>query len=49
MKTKKQHVIAPKKSDAKKNINQVDSDTKSAKPTVKIRKKLNEFGDTDSF
>jgi hypothetical protein len=42
MAIKKIHVIAPKKSDAKKEK------TKTVKPKA-IRKKRNEFGDNDSL
>ena len=48
MQTKKVQTIAPKKSDAKKNKIQTDSKTKST-GKVSNRKKLNEFGDSDSL
>ena len=47
MKLKKQHVIAPKKSDAKKMNKDTSDSLRFSKPN--IRKKLNEFGDTDSL
>jgi hypothetical protein len=48
MAIKKQQIIAPKKSDAKKKAEATSSKTKSnAKQS--IRKKLNEFGDNDSL
>jgi hypothetical protein len=47
MAIKKQHIIAPKKSDAKKKTDANNSKSKNSKQT--IRKKLNEFGDTDSL
>lgn len=49
MHTKKTHTIAPKKSDAKKRNEVSNSKTKSAGSKQTIRKKLNEFGDTDSL
>ncbi len=49
MALKKQHIIAPKKSDAKKKIEVSNSKTKSDNSKQTIRKKLNEFGDNDSF
>lgn len=48
MATKKQHVIAPKKSD-KKKLETSNSKTKSTYSKQTIRKKRNEFGDTDSL
>ena len=45
---RKQHIIAPKKSDAKKKTEAANSKTKAANSKQTIRKKLNEFGDTDS-
>lgn len=48
MAIKKQHTIAPKKSDAKK-LEASNSKTKSANSKQTIRKKLNEFGDNDSI
>ncbi|MGL2964268.1 hypothetical protein ACSVH2_10660 [Flavobacterium sp. RSB2_4_14] len=47
MAIKKIHVIATKKSDAKKN--KEASKTKSTHPEQKIKKKLNEFGDDDAI
>ncbi len=49
MKLKKIHVIKPKKSDAKKQKDLEDSKSKSSEPKQIIKKKLNEFGDTDSL
>jgi hypothetical protein len=49
MATKKQHIITPKKSDAKKNTKASNSKTKSDNSKQPIRKKLNEFGDNDSL
>jgi hypothetical protein len=49
MAIKKQHTIAPKKSDAKKKTEAANSKTKSDNSKQTIRKKLNEFGDTDSL
>jgi hypothetical protein len=49
MHTKKNHTIAPKKSDAKKKTEASNSKTKSDGSKQTIRKKRNEFGDTDSF
>ena len=49
MATKKQHIIAPKKSDAKKKTEASNSKTKSDNPKQAIRKKMNEFGDNDSL
>lgn len=49
MAIKKQHTIAPKKSDAKKKTEASNSRTKSADSKQTIRKKLNEFGDNDSL
>lgn len=49
MTTKKQHTIAPKKSDAKKKNELLNPQTKSATAKKSIRKKLNEFGDNDSL
>ncbi len=49
MTTKKQQNFAPKKSDAKKKIDGSNSRTKSDNSKQTIRKKLNEFGDTDSL
>lgn len=46
---KKQHTIAPKKSDAKKKSEATNSDTKADNSKQIIRKKLNEFGDNDSL
>lgn len=48
MAIKKQHIIAPKKSDSKK-LEASNSKTKSANSKQTIRKKLNEFGDNDSI
>lgn len=45
MKPKKQHIMAPKKSDAKKKNNSTSA--RSAK--AKSRKNLNEFGDQDAI
>ena len=47
MTPKKQHIIAPKKSDVKKKNTDTNQNLKSSKTTT--RKKLNEFGDSDSF
>ena len=49
MPIKKQQNIAPKKSDAKKKTEASNSKTKSDNSKQTIRKKLNEFGDNDSF
>jgi hypothetical protein len=49
MTTKKQHIIAPKKSDAKKKTEETKSKDKSVNSKHNFRKKLNEFGDTDSL
>jgi hypothetical protein len=49
MAQKKQHTFAPKKSDAKKKVDNKKSKTKSDNSKQSIRKKLNEFGDTDSL
>lgn len=49
MAIKKQHVIAPKKSDAKKKTASTSSTTKYDDAKHTIRKKLNEFGDNDSL
>ena len=49
MAIKKKHIIAPKKSDAKKKIDVSSSKTKSKNSKQTIRKKLNEFGDNDSL
>jgi hypothetical protein len=49
MKLKKLHIIAPKKSDAKKDKASANSETKATHSKQNIRKKLNEFGDTDSL
>lgn len=49
MAIKKQQIIAPKKSDAKKKVDTTASKTKSANSKQTIRKKLNEFGDNDSL
>ncbi|MEO8234153.1 MAG: hypothetical protein ABI549_01960 [Flavobacterium sp.] len=49
MAIKKQHIIAPKKSDIKKKIEASNSKTKSDNSKQTIKKKLNEFGDNDSF
>ncbi len=49
MQTKKTHIIAPKKSDAKKKTEASNSKTKSDGSKQTIRKKLNEFGDSDSL
>lgn len=49
MHTKKTHTIAPKKSDAKKKTEVANSKTKSDGSKQTIRKKLNEFGDTDAL
>jgi hypothetical protein len=49
MAIKKQHVIAPKKSDAKKKTEASSSKAKSENAKHAIRKKLNEFGDNDSL
>ena len=49
MAIKKQHIIAPKKSDAKKNTAATSSKTKSENAKHTTRKKLNEFGDNDSL
>ena len=48
MAIKKQHTIAPKKSDAKK-LKVEKSKTKSPNSKQTIRKKMNEFGDNDSI
>ena len=48
MAVKKQHIIPPKKSD-KKKLDASNSKTKSTCSKQTIRKKRNEFGDTDSF
>lgn len=45
MKPKKQHIIAPKKSDAKKK----DPSTNAKSETATSRKNLNEFGDQDAI
>jgi hypothetical protein len=47
MAIKKQHIIAPKKSDAKKKTEASNSKTKSDGSKQTLRKKLNEFGDND--
>jgi hypothetical protein len=49
MPIKKQHTIAPKKSDAKKKTEASNAKTKSDYSKQTIRKKLNEFGDNDSL
>lgn len=49
MSIKKQHTIAPKKSDAKKKSEALNSNTKADNSKQTIRKKLNEFGDNDSL
>lgn len=49
MSIKKQHTIAPKKSDAKKKSEASNSNTKADNSKQTIRKKLNEFGDNDSL
>ena len=49
MAIKKIHVIAAKKSDAKKNKETSKTKTKSSNPDQKIKKKLNEFGDDDAI
>lgn len=49
MNTKKVHLFTPKKSDAKKKMEATNSKTKSNNSKQNIRKKLNEFGDTDAF
>lgn len=49
MHTKKIHIIAPKKSDAKKKTELTPSKTKSAGAKQTIRKKRNEFGDNDAL
>ena len=49
MTVKKQHIIAPKKSDAKKKTEAANSKTKSINSKQTIRKKLNEFGENDSL
>lgn len=49
MAIKKQHTIAPKKSDAKKKTEGSNSKTKSDNSKQTIRKMLNEFGDNDSL
>jgi hypothetical protein len=48
MAAKKQHIIPPKKSD-KKKLEATNSKTKSTYSKQTIRKKRNEFGDTDSL
>ena len=49
MAIKKQHTIAPKKSDAKKKNDAANSKIKTNNSKQTIRKKLNEFGDNDSL
>lgn len=49
MHNKKIQTIAPKKSDAKKKKEAANSKTKSDGSKQTIRKKLNEFGDTDAL
>ena len=49
MAIKKQHIIAPKKSDAKKKTASNSATAKSDNTKHTIRKKLNEFGDNDSL
>ncbi len=49
MAIKKQHTIAPKKSDAKKKTEIENSKKKYDNSKHTIRKKLNEFGDNDSL
>ena len=49
MAIKKQHTIAPKKSDAKKKTEASNSKTKTDNSKQTIKKKLNEFGENDSF
>jgi hypothetical protein len=49
MTPKKQHVIAPRKSDAKKKAVLSNSETKPSNSKQTIRKKRNEFGDNDAI
>lgn len=49
MAIKKEHTIAPKKSDAKKKTETERSKKNSDSSKHTIRKKLNEFGDNDSL
>ncbi len=49
MAIKKQHTIAPKKSDAKKKSEAKNLNTKADNSKQIIRKKLNEFGDNNSL
>lgn len=49
MNTKKQPTIDPKKKDAKKKTEASSSKTKSDNSKQTIRRKLNEFGDNDSY
>ena len=49
MATKKQQIIAPKKSDAKKKAGVSNPKSKSDNSKQTIRKKRNEFGDNDSL
>ena len=49
MTPKKQHVIAPRKSDAKKNILNAEAQSKAKTHRHIAKKKSNEFGDPDSF
>ncbi|WP_394758499.1 hypothetical protein [Flavobacterium sp.] len=49
MTAKKTQIIAPKKSDAKKKKEELNSKTKTSNSKHTIKKKLNEFGDNDSL